>query len=184
MHLKHGIKTAMTLRPLGLCSSCALRSPWKSLFELISFLRPGPYWVFSHSVTCPFNYEGGCSVFPVAVSGTFECGFKHGLWFWYLWNAVLCAVCGFMTFSGRGFPQILMRFAVLDKKFLFLVKFSENFFAKGKRRPATRFISIIFVHPARDSSMLCRWMRSEIMTYYYMGRGLFSRLSGENMDVT
>ena len=165
MHLKHGIKTAMTLCPLGLCSSCTLCLPWKSLFELISFFRPDPYWVFSHSDTCPFNYEGGCSVFPIAVSGTFECGFKHGLWFWYLWNAVLCAVCGFMTFSGRGFPQILMRFAVLDKNSSFWSNFRKTFLPRVKTTrhpiyfdyfcpPCQRFIHVVLMNAKWNNDVL------------------------------
>ena len=51
----------------------------------------------------------------------FKCGFKRGLWIWYLWNAVLSAVCGFISFSGFRW------------EFLFLVKFSESSFAKGRR---------------------------------------------------
>ena len=65
-----------------------------------------------------------------AVSGTFKCGFKHGLRFWNLWNAVLCAVCGFITFSGCGFPQISMRFAVLDENSAFWSNFRKALLPK------------------------------------------------------
>ena len=39
---------------------------------------------------------------------------------------------GFMTFSGRGFPQILMRFAVLDKNSSFWSNFRKTFLPRVK----------------------------------------------------
>ena len=48
-----------------------------------------------------------------------------GLQFQEHLNAVSSAVCGFITFLGRGFPQISMRFAVLDENSSFWSNFRK-----------------------------------------------------------
>ena len=68
----------------------------------------------------------------VAVSGSLKRGCKCGLRFWYLQNAVLCAVSGFLSVSGLRFSSNFGAACGSRRKILYLVKNLKYFFDKGR----------------------------------------------------